>query len=75
MGRNVPGATVDIKETPGGRVVGSVVYDGFATMEQIDRQMTVRRFLSDAKEIGANLQNIGVLLMYTPDELRIMRSA
>lgn len=67
------GATAEVEEISSGRVVGSVIFDGFQNMEQIDRQTTVRSFLRG--ELGPEIQNVGVFLMYTPRELELMRAS
>ncbi len=68
-----PGMTVDLDETMGPRVHGRIVWDGFAGKDQVDRQTTVRERLK--QELGAEAQQVGVLLTYTPTELEAMQAA
>jgi acid stress-induced BolA-like protein IbaG/YrbA len=69
-----PGATADLEFNPRtSRVVGSVIYDGFANMEHIDRQSTVRSYLRD--ELGDQFGEVGLLFLYTRNEIEHMRAA
>lgn len=73
IAKNYPGAETDLSLSPSGRVVGSVIYPGFDNQEHIDRQSAVRRYLK--QQLGEGIANVGILFLYTPDEMRIMRSA
>lgn len=68
-----PGIEIEIEEMPGGRLSGSVFWSGFSQYDQVDRQNLVRDALEQA--LGAEAQQVGVLLTYTPVELSIMQEA
>ncbi len=68
-----PGMTIDLDETRGPRVQGRIVWDGFTGKDQVDRQTTVRERLK--QELGAEAQQVGVLLTYTPTEIEAMQAA
>ena len=67
------GIHADLEEMPGGRLSGSVVWDGFTEYDQTERQKLVREALKSA--LGAQVQHIGVLLTYTQAELSAMQAA
>ena len=67
------GMTVDLEPLPDQRVTGSVVWDGFTGHDHVARQQMVRQALQAA--LGPNVQQVGVLLTYTPDELDAMTAA
>ena len=64
---------IDVEEMPNGRFSGSVVWAGFAGMDDIDRQNKIRNVLK--RDLGPEVQLVGVLLTYTPDELTAMSAA
>ncbi len=66
------GIHADLEELPGGRLSGNIVWDGFAEYDQTTRQKLVREAL---KELGSQLQHVGVLLTYTQAELTAMQAA
>jgi hypothetical protein len=68
-----PGIKVDTEVLPGGRVSGSVVWEGFAGLDHVDRQSKIRTLLRE--KLGADAQQVGVLLTYTPAELKAMNAA
>ncbi|MDO8587380.1 MAG: hypothetical protein Q7T82_10095 [Armatimonadota bacterium] len=68
-----PGIELDIDVLPDGRISGSVVWEGFTGLDQVDRQDKLRSVLRE--KLGADAQQVGVLLTYTPDELRAMHAA
>ena len=68
-----PGIEVSIDVLPDGRISGSVVWEGFAGLDQVDRQNKIRTLLR--QKLGADAQQVGVLLTYTPDELNAMNAA
>ena len=68
-----PDISVDTEVLPDGRISGSVVWAGFAGLDEVDRQTKVRDVLR--QELGADAQQVGVLLTYTPDELKAMKAA
>lgn len=67
------GMTCDLYQLPGSRVSGRIVWSGFEEQDQADRQHAVREWLK--QELGAEVQQVGVLLTYTPDELEAMQAA
>ena len=60
-----------LRVLPGGKVTGSVLWDGFAEMDDVERQDRLRDLLE--QRLGADVQLVGVLLAYTPRELTSMR--
>lgn len=68
-----PGIEVDLELLPDGRISGSVVWAGFTDFDHVDRQRKIRTLLK--QELGTDAQQVGVLLTYTPDELRAMNAA
>lgn len=66
-------AQVDLENLPGGRFSGVVVWEGFADNDSVERQQRVRQALTAAMNGAA--ANVGVLLVYTPHELRAMQAA
>lgn len=68
-----PGMAIDLDETRGQRVHGRIVWAGFAGKDQVDRQTEVRQALKQG--LGAEVQQVGVLLTYTPTELEAMQAA
>ncbi len=68
-----PGIDVDLDEAPGERVNGHVVWEGFTGHDHVDRQQRVRQALREG--LGAEMQQVGILLTYTPRELRAMLAA
>ncbi len=73
LGQAFKGIDTDLQELPGGRVSGRVVWEGFAELDPTDRQKLVREVLK--KELGPRVQEVGVLLTYTPTELEAMQAA
>jgi acid stress-induced BolA-like protein IbaG/YrbA len=67
------GIQANLEELPGGRLSGNIVWDGFTGHDQTDRQKLVREVLKGA--LGAQIQQIGVLLTYTQAELTAMQAA
>ena len=67
------GAQVSTKRLFGGRVSGSVIWGGFDGTDDIERQQTLRKLLSD--KLGEEIQDVGILLTYTPREIEIMSAA
>lgn len=67
------GISIDTEILPDGRITGFVVWAGFAGYDEVDRQTQIRDVLRQA--LGADAQQVGVLLTYTPDELRAMNAA
>ncbi len=68
-----PGIDVDFEVLPDGRISGSVVWAGFAELDHVDRQKKIRELLLE--KLGAEAQQVGVLLTYTPDEIKEMNAA
>lgn len=73
LGQAFKGIDTDLQELPGGRVSGRIVWDGFAELDPTDRQRLVREVLEN--KLGSQVQQVGVLLTYTPDELSAMQAA
>jgi hypothetical protein len=67
------GISLDLEEVPGGRISGSAVWDGFADLDQVDRQQQLRTVLR--RDLGAEATLVGVILTYTPHELDAMKAA
>ena len=67
------GVEVLTEVLPGGRISGSVVWAGFDGLDEVARQRKIRTALE--AELGSDVQQVGVLLTYTPDELRKMDAA
>ena len=67
------GMKSDLEEMPGGRLSGSIIWNGFAGKDQSERQRLVREVLKAA--LGPQVQQVGVLLTYTPEELSSMQAA
>lgn len=68
-----PGIEVETEVVPGGRIHGHVIWAGFAEMDDVDRQTRIRAVLKE--KLGPDAQQVGLLLAYTPDELKAMRAA
>ena len=68
-----PGIDINTEVLPDKRITGSVIWAGFADLDEVERQSRVRSVLR--RELGADAQQVGVLLTYTPDELRSMNAA
>jgi hypothetical protein len=68
-----PGIDLEIEEMPNGRIMGTAVWEGFAGLDQVDRQMKLR----DAVRVSQNAGDcqLGVILTYTPEELYAMKAA
>jgi len=72
--QSFPGMNVEaIRTTSAGRVAGRVEWDGFADMDDVERQERIRAILRD--KLGDEFHEVSILLAYTPDELRAMQSA
>ncbi len=67
------GMEVELYEMSNGRLSGTVIWQGFDGEEQGDRQHLIREALQSA--LGAEAQEVGVLLAYTPHEMRVMQAA
>ena len=67
------GMDVNLDERTGSRLSGTVVWEGFDNQDHIDRQQLIRKVLKQA--LGAEFQQIGLLLTYTPREISAMQSA
>ena len=68
-----PGIDVSTEVLPDGRITGSVVWSGFTNLDHVERQSEIRAVLRE--KLGADAQMVGVLLAYTPDELKAMNAA
>lgn len=68
-----PGIEVEIEVRSSGRIFGSVVWAGFADLDQVDRQTKIRSVLRE--KLGDDAKQIGILFTYTPDEIEAMRAA
>jgi hypothetical protein len=68
-----PGIDLQIEEMPNGRIMGTVVREGFADLDQVDRQTNLRDALRDNPNLDGS--QIGLILAYTPEELFAMKAA
>jgi hypothetical protein len=69
-----PGISAEeLHELPNGKVSGSVSWDGFESVDDVDRQQKIHSVLRE--RLGAEAQFVGLLLAYTPHELEVMRAA
>ncbi len=68
-----PGIKVEIDVLPGGRISGRVVWEGFAELDQVDRQNIIWDELR--QKLGPEARQVGILLTYTPYELEAMSAA
>jgi hypothetical protein len=68
-----PGIDISTEMLPDGRITGSVVWAGFTDLDHVDRQSEIRALLRE--KLGADAQQVGVLLADTPDELEAMNAA
>ena len=68
-----PGIEVNTEVRPDGRIAGSIVWVGFERLDDVDRQNRVRAVLQ--QELGEEAKKVGILLTYTPNELKRMRAA
>lgn len=66
-------ADVEIEQLHGGRYAGMIVWEGFGEEDAIDRQRRLRLALE--KGLGADSSQVGVILAYTPREMKAMRAA
>ena len=73
LDRAFQGTDVDLDEASSRRLSGTVIWDGFEDQEQGDRQDLVRNALKEA--LGAEVQQVGILLTYTPREMMLMQAA
>ncbi len=67
------GMNVELFEMSSGRLSGTIIWDGFDGQEQGDRQHLVREVLKEA--LGAQVQEVSILLAYTPHEMSAMQAA
>lgn len=67
------GMDVELFEMSSGRLSGTVIWDGFEGQEQGDRQHLIRKTLKEA--LGAQVQEVSILLAYTPREMMLMQAA
>ncbi len=67
------GIQVDLADLPGQRITGSVVWEGFTGHDHVERQQQVRKALQAA--LGSEVQQVGILLTYTPNEYEQMMAA
>ncbi len=64
---------MDFDVLPDGRVTGHVVWEGFAGMDHFDRQDKLRTVLPE--ELSDDARKVGIMLTYTPTEMRAMDAA
>lgn len=67
------GMDVELNEMSNGRLSGTVIWEGFDEQEMGDRQDIIRMALKEA--LGAQFNQVGVLLTYTPREMMLMSAA
>ena len=58
---------------PNDRYSGLIVWDGFANDDAVERQQRVRKALKEA--LNGNSAQVGILLVYTPQEIEAMSAA
>ncbi len=68
----LPNSETNLEVTPGGRVVGRVLWTGFDGQEHLERQNRIWELLRD--RFQSRSTQIGVLLAYTPHEFAVMQS-
>ena len=68
-----PDEYVELQPLDSGRIAGYIVSHHFDDLEQEDRQKTLRQVLRDA--LGPAVQQVSIILTYTPHEMRVMESA
>jgi len=68
-----PGIDLEIEEMPNGNIMGTAVWEGFADLDQVDRQTKLRDALRNTPDLDGS--QIGLILAYTPDELFAMKAA
>jgi hypothetical protein len=68
-----PGMKVQLEIVPGERIWGRVIWAGYADLDDIERQREIRSVLRE--KLGEDARQVGLLLTYTPDEMRTMEAA
>jgi len=71
-----PGIVIDDlrRPRPGGGIGGVLVWDGFSSMEQVERQRRIWEVLR-ARLTVEEQQSLSLMITLTPDELRSIRAA
>ena len=67
------GMDVNLDERTESRLSGTVIWEGFDNQGHVERQQLIRKVLKQA--LGAEFQQIGLLLTYTPREMMLMKAA
>ncbi len=62
-----PGSRIALTRGPNGRVSGVVEWQGFQTLDHVDRQRHLAKTLRESID-PALLSDVGVVLTLTPDE-------
>ena len=70
---NDPDGYVELEPLDSGRISGYVVSHHFDDLDQVDRQKSLRQVLKDA--LGPDVQEVSIILTYTPHEMRVMQAA
>lgn len=71
--QSFPGIQTEMETLSGGRLFGTAIWDGFDGHDNVERQQMIRAALRSA--LGAEAQQVGILLTYTPHEMRVMQEA
>lgn len=61
------GAELHWMRTPGNRLAGTMVWDGFLGQAQIDRQTQLRRVINESLPVDEQ-QTVSLILTLTPEE-------
>lgn len=67
-----PGCELDLEPRPGDCLAGFLIWPGFESVDQVDRQMEVGRFLRESLS-PAEYQSITFVFPFTPHEVAAMR--
>ncbi|HET6383645.1 MAG TPA: hypothetical protein VFJ58_09660 [Armatimonadota bacterium] len=74
LAKRFPGAVIEVGLFYGAeRVHGYMLWAGFESMEQIDRQQAVYEAIQD--ELGPDATRVSIILTYTPEEYALMKAA
>jgi hypothetical protein len=72
--KNYPGCEVKVKWDKGlEKVVGFILWDGFAEMDHVSRQGGLYDVLD--RELGPDAEEVSLLLTYTPKEYNTLMAA
>ena len=66
-------AKVQLDQMAGGRYSGIIIWDGFEDQDSVDRQDRLHDALTSGLQGEAS--KVGIMLAYTPHEMRVMKAA